>query len=121
MRAHRYACLLSAGRPTQTRSPQTIKGDGTNVKKIFALLALAGLFLMAGPAHRADALSLINPAVAAAVDQDGTGNAVTEIRWRRYHYRHYYGFHRHYYRRHYYGYRHYGFRHHYRHRYYRFF
>jgi hypothetical protein len=91
------------------------------VKKIFGLLALAGLLLVAGPAHRADALSLINPAVAAAVDQDGTGNAVTEIRWHRYHYRHYYGFHRHYYRRHYYGYRHYGFRHHYRHRYYRFF
>lgn len=94
-----------------------------NAKKIFGLLALAGLLLMAAPAQRAGAVSLLNPAVAAAVQQDGTAGDVTEVRWRHYHYRHYYGYRRHYYRRHYYGYRHYGYRHYgYRHyRHYRFF
>jgi len=92
------------------------------VKKLFGLLALAGLLLVTGPAPRAHAVSINNPALVAAIDRDGTVKAVTtEVRWRRHHYRRYYGFRRHYYRRHYYGYRHYGYRHHYRHRYYRFF
>ena len=87
------------------------------VKKIFGLIALAGLLLIFAPAQRSQALSLSSPGLAAALNQDAAAKATSEVRWRRYHYRRYYGFRRHYYRH----FRHYGYRYHWRHRYYGFF
>ena len=74
-----------------------------NIKKILGFLGLGGLLVLAAPAERAQALSLINPGIAVAV-QDDTGKLTTEARWRRHH-----GWHRHH------GWR----RHHWRHRHWR--
>jgi hypothetical protein len=72
-----------------------------NVKKILGLLAIGGLLILAAPAERAQALSLLNPGAAAAVRDEAT-KLTTEVRWHR-------GWHRHY------GWR----RHHWRHRHWR--
>jgi hypothetical protein len=80
-----------------------------NIKKILGFLAVGGLLVLAWPAERAQALSLINPGIAAAV-QDETGKLTTEVRWHRHHgWRRHHGYHRHY------GWR----RHHWRHRHWR--
>jgi hypothetical protein len=54
--------------------------------KILGLAATGALLVLAIPAERANAVSLINPAAAAAV-QDGTrlseGQMTTEVHWRR--------------------------------------
>jgi hypothetical protein len=60
-----------------------------NVKKILGFLAVGGLLILAAPAERAQALSLLNPGAAAAVQDDS--RLTTEVRWRRHH-----GWHRHY-------------------------
>jgi hypothetical protein len=70
-----------------------------NVKKIPGLLAIGGLLIVAAPTERAQALSLINPGVAAAV-QDDSSKLTTEVRWHR-------GWHRHHgWRRHHWHHRH---------------
>jgi hypothetical protein len=77
-----------------------------NMKKIFGFVAVAGLLFVAAPAQQASAASLNSPAVAAAVQQGGTSEAVTtQVHYRRgWHggMRRHYGWHRpHYMRRHY--------------------
>ncbi len=78
-----------------------------NVKKILGFLAVGGLLVLAAPAERAQALSLINPGAAAAV-QDDAGKLTTEVRWHRHHgWRRHYGWHRHWgWRRHHWHHRH---------------
>ena len=63
-----------------------------NVKRVLGFAAVGALLVVAAPTERAQALSLINPGIAAAV-QDGS-QLTTEVRWRRW------GFRRHYGRRH---------------------
>jgi len=65
-----------------------------NVKKIMGFLAIGGLLVFAAPVERAQALSLLNPGAAAAV-QDDSGKLTTEVRWRRHHWRHRHWRHRH--------------------------
>jgi hypothetical protein len=73
-----------------------------NVKKILGFLAVGGLLMLAAPAERAQALSLLNPGAAAAVQDDS--KLTTEVRWhrhygwRRHHWRRHYGWHRHHWR-----------------------
>jgi hypothetical protein len=78
-----------------------------NVKKILGFLAIGGLLVLAVPAERAQAVSLINPGVAAAV-QDDSSKLTTEVRWHRHWgYRRHYGYHRHWgWRRHHWHHRH---------------
>jgi hypothetical protein len=85
-----------------------------NVKKILGLLAIGGVLALAAPAERAQAVSLINPGIAAAV-QDDSGKLTTEVRWHRHHgWRHHYGWRRHHgWHRHYGWRRHHGWRRHY--------
>jgi len=79
-----------------------------NVKKILGFLAIGGLLVLAAPAERAQAVSLINPGIAAAV-QDDSSKLTTEVRWgwhHRWHRRHW-GYHRHWgWRRHHWHHRH---------------
>jgi hypothetical protein len=79
-----------------------------NVKKILGFLAIGGLLVLAAPAERARAVSLINPGIAAAV-QDDASKLTTEVRWgyhHRWHRRHW-GYHRHWgWRRHHWHHRH---------------
>lgn len=79
-----------------------------NVKKILGFLAIGGLLVLAAPAERAQALSLINPGAATAV-QDDSSKLTTEVRWgyhHRWHRRHW-GYHRHWgWRRHHWHHRH---------------
>jgi hypothetical protein len=63
-----------------------------NVKKILGFLAIGGLLVLAAPAERAQAVSLINPGIAAAV-QDDSSKLTTEVRWGWHHHRHW-GHHR---------------------------
>jgi hypothetical protein len=70
-----------------------------NVKQILGFAAVAGLLVVAAPTERAQALSLISPGAAAAVQQD-TSNLTTEVRWHRHHWRRHYGHHRHWHHRH---------------------
>ena len=89
-----------------------------NIKKILGFFAIGGLLVLAAPAERAQALSLLNPGVAAAVQDDS--RLTTEVRWHRHHgWRHHrwhrhHGWHRHWgWRRHYsWRHRHWGWRHH---------
>jgi hypothetical protein len=53
-----------------------------NVKKILGFFAIGGLLILAAPAERAQALSLLNPGAAAAVQDDGS-KLTTEVRWHR--------------------------------------
>jgi hypothetical protein len=62
-----------------------------NGTKVLGLAAVGAVLLLAAPAEQAQAVSLINPGAAAAVQQDA--QATTEVRW---HHR----WHRHYWRRH---------------------
>jgi hypothetical protein len=78
-----------------------------NIKKILGFVAVGGLLIVAAPAERAQALSLINPGTALAVQDDGS-KLTTEARWHRHWgYRRHYGYHRHYgWRRHHWHHRH---------------
>jgi hypothetical protein len=76
-----------------------------NVKKISGLLAVGGLLILAAPAERAQALSLLNPGAAAAVQDDS--RLTTEVRWGHHGWRRHHGWHRHYgWRRHHWHHRH---------------
>jgi hypothetical protein len=84
-----------------------------NVKKILGFLAIGGLLVLAAPAERAQAMSPINPGIAAAV-QDDSSKLTTEVRWHRH-----WGHHR-WHRRHWGYHRHWGWRrHHWHHRHWR--
>jgi hypothetical protein len=54
-----------------------------NVTKVLGLAAVGALLVLAAQVERAQALSLSNPAAAAAV-QDGS-KQTTEVRWHRWH------------------------------------
>ncbi len=69
-----------------------------NVKRVLGFAAVGALLVVAAPTERAQALSLINPGIAAAV-QDGS-QLTTEARWRRGGgWRRHYGYRRHFWRR----------------------
>ena len=90
-----------------------------NIKKLLGFLAVGGLLVLAAPAERAQAVSLLNPGIAAAVQDDS--RLTTEVRWHRHRgwgrhhgWRRHHGWHRHHgWRRHYgWRHRHWGWRHH---------
>jgi len=64
-----------------------------NMTKMLGLAAVAGLLIAGAPTQRAQALSLSNPGVAAAV-QDDANKLTTEVRWHR-HWHHRHHWHRH--------------------------
>ena len=68
-----------------------------DVKKVLGFAAVGALLVVVAPTERAQALSLINPGIAAAV-QDGS-QLTTEVRWRRWGFRRHYGHRRHFWRR----------------------
>jgi hypothetical protein len=70
--------------------------------KLLAALAIGGLALIATPAQRADATSLINPGISTSIAAQAAQPGVTEVRWR---------YHRHHWRRHHHW-RHHHWRHH---------
>jgi hypothetical protein len=70
-----------------------------NVKKILGFLAIGGLLVLAAPVERAQAVSLINPGIAAAV-QDDSSKLTTEVRWHRHHWGHHRWHRRHWHHRH---------------------
>ncbi|MEH2473225.1 hypothetical protein V1281_005589 [Nitrobacteraceae bacterium AZCC 2161] len=70
-----------------------------NVKMMLGLTAVAGLLVVAAPAERANAVSLVNPGIAAAV-QGETATGTTEVRWHRGWHRHHGWHRRHWHRRH---------------------
>jgi hypothetical protein len=55
--------------------------------RVLSLAAVGACLVVAAPAQRAQALSLINPGDAAAV-HEGSRPATTEVRWHRWHHRH---------------------------------
>jgi hypothetical protein len=59
--------------------------------KVLGLAAVGAMLLLAAPVERAQAVSLINPGAAAAVQQDA--QATTEVRW---HHGWHHRWHRHY-------------------------
>jgi hypothetical protein len=71
-----------------------------NATKVLGLAAVAALLVVAAPAQRAGAVSLINPGAATAV-QDDTRQLTTEVRWGHHHHwgRHH-GWHRGWHHRH---------------------
>ncbi len=89
------------------------------MKRSIGFLAIAGLLLIAAPADRAHALSLVNPGTAATMKYASENLGVTtDVHWRHGHrgwHRHW-GWHRHHWRRHW-GWRH----HHWHHRHHRFY
>jgi hypothetical protein len=66
-----------------------------NGTKVVGLAAVGAVLLLAAPAERAQAVSLINPGAAAAVQQDA--QVTTEVRW---HHHWHHRWHRHYWHRH---------------------
>jgi hypothetical protein len=58
-----------------------------NVTRVLGFAAVGALLMLAAPTERAQALSLINPGAAAAV-QDDSRQVATEVHWRRWHHRH---------------------------------
>ncbi|MGJ4940843.1 hypothetical protein ACQR1W_09745 [Bradyrhizobium sp. HKCCYLS1011] len=72
------------------------------VTKLLGVAAVGAMLAMAVPAERAQALSLLNPGAAAAVQQ-GTAAPTTEVRWHHHHWRRHWHPHRrwhHWHRRH---------------------
>jgi hypothetical protein len=68
--------------------------------KVLGLAAVAALLVVAAPAQRANAVSLINPGAATAV-QDDTRQLTTEVRWgHHHHWGHHHGWHRGWHHRH---------------------
>ena len=64
-----------------------------NLKHMLGLAAVAGLLGVATPTQHAQAMSLSNPGVAAAV-QDDAVKLTTEVRWH-HHWHHHHHWHRH--------------------------
>ncbi len=69
-----------------------------DIKKLSGFMAVAGLLLIAAPTEHAQASSLINPGIAAAV-QDSAASNTTEVRWHRGWHRHFRWHHRRHWRR----------------------
>lgn len=65
-----------------------------DIRKASGLVAVAGLLLVSAPGERAQAASLINPGIAASV-QDGALTNTTEVRWRHRHWRRHHHRHHH--------------------------
>ncbi len=65
-----------------------------NGTKVLGLAAVGALFVIAAPVERAQALSLINPGAAAAVQQDSK-ELTTEVRWGWHHHHHHHHWHWH--------------------------
>jgi hypothetical protein len=63
-----------------------------NLTKTLGFLAVGGLLMLAAPTGQAQAASLINPGVAASV-QDGATTLATQVQYRHRHHRHWH--HRH--------------------------
>jgi hypothetical protein len=58
------------------------------MKKLFGLVAIGGLMMLAMPAPQAHAASLINPAISAPISAAAAGPGITEVRWgHRHHWR----------------------------------
>jgi len=55
------------------------------MKKLFGLVAIGGLILIATPAPQAQAASLINPVISSSIAVDAAQSGVTEVRWHRWH------------------------------------
>lgn len=62
-----------------------------NGTKVLGLAAVGALLVVAAPAERAQAMSLINPGAAATVQQDTKQATTTEVRW---HHGRHWGWHR---------------------------
>lgn len=80
-----------------------------NVTKTIGLAAIAGLLIAAAPGQRAQAMSLSNPGMAAAV-QDDASRLTTEVHWH-HHWHHHHRWHHHYWHRHHWHHRHWHHRH----------
>lgn len=65
-----------------------------SVTKLLGVAAIGAVLAMAAPADRAQALSLLNPGVAAAA-QEGAAAPTTEVRWHHGHWRRHWHGHRH--------------------------
>ncbi len=71
------------------------------MKKMFGLLAVAGLLFIAAPTQHAQALSLANPGAAASTKFASENLGITtDVRWHRHHGRRHHWHHRHHWRRH---------------------
>lgn len=64
------------------------------MKKLFGLLAVAGLMFVVTPSQQANAMSLAAPGTAAAADHAAAG-ATTEVRYRRHYHPHHRRWHPH--------------------------
>ena len=71
--------------------------DGT---KVLGLAAVGAFLVMAVPGEQAQAVSLINPVAAAAVQRDAGQASTTEVRWHWRHHHHHRWHHRHWRHRH---------------------
>lgn len=73
------------------------KGEiSMNVTRLLGLAAVGALLILAAPAQRAQAMSLVSPGAAAAI-QDDSKQATTEVRWghrHRWYHRHHWRHHR---------------------------
>lgn len=58
------------------------------MKKLLGLVAIGSLMVLATPAQRAEAASLINPAISSPIAAAAANSGVTEVRWHRPHWRH---------------------------------
>ena len=67
------------------------------MKKLFGLVAIGGLMVVAMPSLKAEAASLINPAISSPIAAAAAGSGITEVRWHRPHWRRHW--HRHHWRR----------------------
>src|ERR1700676_508876 len=75
------------------------KGDKSmKMTRVLGLAAIGAVLVLAAPAERAQALSLANPATAAAI-QEGAKQDTTEVRWHR-HWWHHHRWHHHGWRHH---------------------
>jgi hypothetical protein len=64
-----------------------------NGTKVLGLAAVGVFLVVAAPAERAQALSLIGPGNAASVQQDSRELTTTEVRWHWRHHRHWHRWH----------------------------
>jgi hypothetical protein len=86
----------AADRQSAVRRGRELSGDKEkqmNVTKILGLAAIGACLVLAAPAERAQALSLINPGAAATVE-DGS-RLTTEVGWHHHHHHHHHWHHRH--------------------------
>jgi hypothetical protein len=65
------------------------------MNKLFGLVAIAGLMVLAMPSPQANAASLINPAISSPIAAAAAGSGLTQVRWHwhrwhwhRHHWRH---------------------------------